>query len=176
MWIKNKEPYSQPLPYVQKTDTSTTSQSTLQYLHLSLPPPGLQHNQHPAVGMTVQSQELDSGQETMPGLLPGAFRDQRRELGLFTSTSFTFKIIAPAFSTIRALCVWCGAEANPCLKRSLCYGFRPRYNFVFSVVYTVSKLQTVLRYDMTERQLFNLSICVFFFNPKCYSRLSINIY
>lgn len=59
----------------------------------------------PAVDMTVQSQDLDSSQKTMPGLLPRAFGDQWRELGLFTSTSFTFKIIAPAFSTMRALCV-----------------------------------------------------------------------
>lgn len=62
--------------------------------------------QRPAFGMTIQSQQLDSGQKTMPGLLPGAFGDQWRELGLFTSTSFTFKIITAAFSTIGALCVF----------------------------------------------------------------------
>lgn len=90
---------------------------------ISIPPSHhrerLRLNQHPAFGMTVQSQELDSDQKTMPGLLPGAFGDQWRELGPFTSTSFTFKIIAPALSTIRALCVWCGAEVDSCLQLSL---------------------------------------------------------
>ena len=122
---------------------------------ISIPPSHhherLRLNQHPAFGMTIQSQHLDSSQKTMPGLLPGAFGDQWRELGLFTSTSFTFKIIAPAFSTIRALCVWCGAEADPCFKLSFCYSFRPRYNLVFSVVYTVSEpLSVLVPHDMTD--------------------------
>lgn len=115
----------------------------------------------PAVSMTIQSQDLDSGQETMPGLLPGAFGAQWRELGLFTSTSFTLKIIAAALGTMRALCVWCGAEADPCLKLSLCSSFRTRYYFVFSVVYTVSELLSVLLYD-----LLNLSMVYFLLNPK----------
>lgn len=80
-------------------------------VHSALIPPslhreGLRLYQHPSADLNAQSLGLDSGQKTMPGLLPRVFVDQWRELALFTSTSFTLKIIALEFSTMRALCVW----------------------------------------------------------------------
>lgn len=139
MCIKNKEPVIQNRHHMYRA--KLTQALPVSPIYSSSIPPShhrerLRLSQHPPFGMTVQSQELDSGQKTMPGLLPGAFGDQWRELGLFTSTSFTFTIIAPAQSE---LCVF-GAEANSCLKLSHLYSFRPCYNSVFSVVYTVSEL------------------------------------
>lgn len=87
--------------------------------------------------MTIQNQELDSGHKTITGLLPGAFRDLWRELGLFTSTCFTLKMCRSSIEHNESFVVWCMAEADPRLKLSLCYSSWPQYNFVLSVVYIV---------------------------------------
>lgn len=106
MWSKNKEPVIQNRRRMYRRKLTQAPPVSPVY-STSIPPSHhrerLRLNQHPAFGMTVHSQELDSGQKTMPGLLPRALGDQWRELGLFTSTSSTFKIIAPAQSE---LCVF----------------------------------------------------------------------
>lgn len=108
-------------------------------------------NQQPAFGMTVQSQQLDSGQKTMPGLLPGAFGGLWRELGpFFTSTQW--KLSLQRSAQMGAL--WSGFV----FKLSLCYSFRPRYNFVFSVVYTVWELLYFLTWLTTAESFFFLTL------------------
>lgn len=57
-------------------------------VHSALIPPslhreGLRLYQHPSADLNAQSLGLDSGQKTMPGLLPRVFVDQWRELALF---------------------------------------------------------------------------------------------
>lgn len=47
------------------------------------------------------------------------------------------------------LCVFGVGLKSIHVYSSLCYSFRPRYNFVFSVVYTVSEQLSVLLYEMT---------------------------
>lgn len=74
-------------------------------------------SRRPAFGMTAQCQELDSGQETMPGLLPGGFEDQWRELGPFLLPQVSHSKLS--LCTIGALCVWRWAEAGPCLMLAL---------------------------------------------------------
>lgn len=70
--------------------------------------------------MTIQSQQLDSGQKTMPGLLPGAFGDQWRELGLFYFHKFHIQNYHCSIQHNQSfVCVWCGGEAEPCFKSSL---------------------------------------------------------
>ena len=71
----------------------------------------LRLNRQPAFGTTIPSQQLDSGQETMPGLLPGALGNPWQELGLFTSTHWKLSL---QHSAQIELCV-----ADPCLKSLL---------------------------------------------------------
>lgn len=66
-------------------------------------------------GQTAGSQKRsDCNQITMPGLLLRTFEGLRRELVRFTLKSSTL-----SSSTIRALCVWCGTEADQFFKLAL---------------------------------------------------------
>lgn len=112
MWIKNKEPVIQNGRHMYRPELTQALPVSPVY-SISVPPTHRRErprlNQQPAFGMTVQSQQLDSGQKTMPGLLPGAFGGLWRELGpFFTSTQWKLSLQR---SAQMELC-----EADSCLN------------------------------------------------------------